>query len=67
MIGQGGKYVVRLEDKYDVKITFPRDGDHATDGRRDVPKQDEVIVRGGRKGVTQAKNEILDVGITHLS
>ena len=63
LIGQGGKYVVRLEDKYDVKITFPRDNAEAAEGRRDVPKADEVIVRGGRKGVNQAKQELLDVSV----
>lgn len=61
LIGQGGKYVVRLEDKYDVKITFPRDGQEAVEGRRDVPKPDEVIVRGPRKGVAHAKAELLEV------
>ncbi|GJE92209.1 Vigilin 1 [Phanerochaete sordida] len=62
LIGSGGKYVVRLEDKYDVKITFPRGGDAAesTDARRDVPKPDEVIVKGPKKGVSQAKAELLE-------
>ncbi|KAF8320852.1 hypothetical protein DL93DRAFT_2107528 [Clavulina sp. PMI_390] len=64
LIGQGGKYVIRLEEKYAVKIIFPRDRDaEASDdklARRDAPKADEVLVRGGKKGVAQAKAEIMD-------
>lgn len=52
LIGSSGKYAIRLEEKYAVKITFPRDG---TD-----QKSDEVIVRGGKKGVASAKAELLE-------
>ncbi len=66
LIGQSGKYVIRLEEKYDVKITFPRDnGEGAESKNRDQPlKPDEVVVKGGKKGVAQAKAELLDV--SHL-
>ncbi|KIY44457.1 hypothetical protein FISHEDRAFT_51652 [Fistulina hepatica ATCC 64428] len=60
LIGQHGKYAVRLEEKYDVKITFPR---HATEGdgrTREVLKSDEVLIKGGKKGVANAKSELMD-------
>ncbi|KAF8578707.1 SCP160 protein [Ramaria rubella] len=62
IIGQSGKYVMRLEDKYSVKITFPRDSDeHAEAGKsRENLKTDEVLVKGGKKGVAGAKAEIMD-------
>ena len=63
MIGQGGKYVTRLEDRYDVKINFPRDSkDDNSEGKfRENLKPDEVSVKGSRKGVAQAKQELMDV------
>ena len=52
--------MIRLEDKYNVKITFPRD--HGEDLKsRDNLKPDEVLVKGAKKGVAQAKAELLDV------
>lgn len=67
MIGQSGKYVIRLEEKYDVKITFPRgsaENGEVKNGdakNREQVKQDEVLVKGPRKGVSQAKAELLEV------
>lgn len=64
LIGQSGKYVIRLEEKYAVKITFPRESAADGEGKtREVLKVDEVLVKGGRKGVAQAKQELLDVSI----
>lgn len=60
LIGQSGKYVIRLEDKYGVKITFPRE-EHGEAKTREQLKPDEVLVKGGRKGVAGAKAELLDV------
>ncbi|PSR98936.1 hypothetical protein PHLCEN_2v4256 [Hermanssonia centrifuga] len=62
LIGQSGKYVIRLEEKYDVKITFPRDNGEGADSknRDQTLKPDEVFVKGGKKGVAQAKAELLD-------
>lgn len=61
LIGQSGKYVIRLEEKYGVKITFPREANEGGEGRTREPlKPDEVLVKGGRKGVASAKAEILD-------
>ena len=53
MIGSGGKYAIRLEEKYGVKLSFPRDKDENA-------KPDEVTIRGGRKGVASAKAELLE-------
>lgn len=62
LIGQSGKYVIRLEEKYAVKITFPRESAADGEGKtREALKADEVLVKGGRKGVAQAKSELLDV------
>ncbi|KAJ7772582.1 hypothetical protein DFH07DRAFT_164980 [Mycena maculata] len=61
LIGQSGKYAIRLEDKYSVKITFPRQSAENGEGRtREVLKADEVLVKGGKKGVAQAKSELLE-------
>ncbi|EPQ57388.1 hypothetical protein GLOTRDRAFT_58711 [Gloeophyllum trabeum ATCC 11539] len=60
LIGSGGKYVLRLEEKYGVKITFPRDTGDADGKTRENLKADEVLVKGGRKGVAQAKSELLE-------
>jgi len=62
LIGQSGKYVIRLEDKYGVKITFPRQSSDNGEGKtREQLKPDEVLVKGGRKGVAGAKSELLEV------
>jgi len=58
LIGQNGKYVIRLEEKYNVKITFPRR--LSENGSREHLKPDEVFVKGGKKGVAGAKSELLD-------
>lgn len=61
LIGQNGKYVIRLEEKYNVKITFPRGLSESGEGRsREHLKPDEVFVKGGKKGVAGAKSELLD-------
>jgi rRNA processing protein Krr1/Pno1 len=61
LIGQGGKYAIRLEEKYSIKITFPRHSSDSGEGRTREPlKADEVLLKGGRKGVAQAKSELLD-------
>ncbi|KII92894.1 hypothetical protein PLICRDRAFT_172925 [Plicaturopsis crispa FD-325 SS-3] len=61
LIGQSGKYAIRLEDKYSVKITFPRQSAENGEGKtREQLKSDEVLVKGGKKGVAAAKSELLD-------
>jgi len=49
-----------------VKITFPRDSedtgsDEGKGTRRKALKFDEVLIRGGKKSVSGAKAEILEV------
>ena len=61
LIGQGGKYVIRLEEMYGVRILFPRDRSSGGDSTS-VQKPDEVIVKGGKKGVESAVKELLEVG-----
>jgi hypothetical protein len=65
LIGQSGKYAIRLEEKYSVKITFPRQSADSAEGRtREQLKPDEVLIKGGKKGVAGAKSELLDVCAT---
>lgn len=52
LIGSGGKYAIRLEEKYGVKLSFPRDGKDQ--------EPDEVTIRGGKKGVAAVKAELLE-------
>ncbi|PFH53804.1 hypothetical protein AMATHDRAFT_1030 [Amanita thiersii Skay4041] len=61
LIGQNGKYAIRLEEKYSVKITFPRQGSENGEGKSREPlKLDEVLVKGGKKGVAGARSELLE-------
>ncbi|WRT70206.1 uncharacterized protein IL334_007201 [Kwoniella shivajii] len=57
LIGAGGKYAIRLEEKYGVKLSFPRSGGDAKD--KDT-NPDQVTIRGGKKGVASAKAELLE-------
>ncbi|KIJ67957.1 hypothetical protein HYDPIDRAFT_37535 [Hydnomerulius pinastri MD-312] len=51
LIGQNGKYAIRLEEKYAVKITFPRQFAENGEGKtREQLKLDEVLIKGGKKG-----------------
>ncbi|WFD07238.1 hypothetical protein MVES1_002598 [Malassezia vespertilionis] len=57
LIGQRGKYVTRLQDKYEVRINF---GDVPLDAQaQDQPG--EVTIRGAKKGVAEAKAELLEL------
>jgi len=66
LIGQNGKYVIRLEDKYGVKITFPREATESEGRTRESLAPDEVLVKGGKKGVAGARAELLDVSSSYL-
>lgn len=59
LIGSSGKYAIRLEEKYGVKITFPRDSKDGAE-QKSSQKPDEVVIRGGKKGVAGAKAELLE-------
>ncbi|CAE6430863.1 unnamed protein product [Rhizoctonia solani] len=58
LIGSAGKYVSRLEDKYGVKINFGEDS--RARGQAGSLGPDEVMVKGGKKGVASAKSELLE-------
>lgn len=61
LIGTGGKFVKRLEEKYDVRIKFPRNNDSSEDTGKDKPNNDEVLIRGPSRGVVKAKEELLEL------
>lgn len=61
LIGTGGKFVKRLEEKYDVRIKFPRGNSSDDDEPKDKPGQDEVLIRGPSRGAAKAKEEILEL------
>jgi polyribonucleotide nucleotidyltransferase len=62
LIGQSGKFVRRLEEKYDVRIRFPREQGYSNETNKDVPHhKDEVVVRGPSKGAHRAKEELEDL------
>ncbi|SGY13363.1 BQ5605_C010g05845 [Microbotryum silenes-dioicae] len=58
LIGKQGAYLKRLEDKYEVRINFPRnnrgDEEDVSSG-----KSNEVTVRGPKKGADAAKGELV--------
>lgn len=61
LIGQSGRYAIRLEENYGVKITFPRSSGENGEGKtREQLKPDEVLIKGGKRGVASAKSELLD-------
>lgn len=55
-----------MEDRYGVKITFPRETTEWEGKTREQLTPDEVLVKGGKKGVAGAKAEILDVSGSYL-
>lgn len=75
MIGARGNQVNRLQDRYNVRVMFPRTtsvrndsqaiADGSSDGgvRSNRPNQapDEVIIRGPRKGADEARDELLNL------
>ncbi|CCG82942.1 KH domain-containing protein C550.14 [Taphrina deformans PYCC 5710] len=60
IIGQGGKFVKRLEDKYQVQINFPKTTNESAAAEESSSKN-EVTVKGGKKGATAAKAEIMEL------
>ncbi|KAJ4378014.1 hypothetical protein N0V83_000844 [Neocucurbitaria cava] len=69
LIGAGGKQVERLQDRYGVRINFPRRQQHDDDAASNAASQrnargqnqDEVIVRGPKKGADEARDEVLSL------
>lgn len=70
LIGAKGTQVNRLQDRYNVRITFPRnasnDDDAATEGgqsQRNFRPQpaDEVVIRGPSRGADEARDELFNL------
>lgn len=61
LIGTGGKFVKRLEEKYDVRIKFPRNNDSDDASGKDKPGKDEVLIRGPSRGAAKAKEELIEL------
>ena len=75
LIGARGSYVNRLQNRYNVRIQFPRSGPNAADDgstaetssdagiRNNNLSQaaDVVLVRGPRQGADKAREELLDL------
>ena len=69
LIGAKGSTVNRLQDRYNVRINFPRSNGKNDDEAGDATSQrnvrtqapDEVIVRGPRKGADEAREELLSL------
>ena len=76
MIGAKGSQVNRLQDRYNVRVQFPRtptiisDDRSVVDGASDVggsrngrssQAPDEVIIRGPRRGADEARDELLNL------
>ncbi|KAI8358469.1 hypothetical protein EDC96DRAFT_483484 [Choanephora cucurbitarum] len=63
LIGPSGRYVKKLEDKYNVFIKFPRSGgSNRGDESPSTPTNpDEVTVRGGKKDAQAAKEELMEL------
>lgn len=76
MIGAKGNQVNRLQDRYNIRIQFPRTGQNGSDERsvgdeasdaggsrngRSNQAPDEVILRGPKQGVDQARDELLNL------
>ncbi|QPG76187.1 hypothetical protein FOA43_003573 [Brettanomyces nanus] len=53
LIGPGGVYVNRLQDRYNVNVRFPHE--------KDKDHKDEVVIRGPTKGVTKAAEEMKEL------
>lgn len=47
-----------------MKVTFPRHSSEGEGRTREQLKTDEVLVKGGKKGVAGAKSELLEVLLT---
>lgn len=68
LIGHKGSQVNRLQDRYNVRINFPKssapvDDDATESSVKNVRQQapDQVIIRGPSKSVNEAKSELLDL------
>ncbi|EPY50604.1 vigilin [Schizosaccharomyces cryophilus OY26] len=63
LIGANGKYVKRLEEKFSVRVRFPREDDLNNSGNETIKPSsvDEIIIRGSKKAVASAKQELIEL------
>ena len=69
LIGAGGAQVNRLQERYNVRVNFPRAakaGDDDQSVTEDMPKRssqqpDEVIIKGPKRGADEARDELLSL------
>ncbi|KAJ1936730.1 hypothetical protein GGF37_005491, partial [Kickxella alabastrina] len=70
LIGTGGRFVKRLEEKYAVQIKFPssrsRSDKHDDEDSGAPLAADQIRIRGGRKGVEGSKAELLELAAYEL-
>ncbi|KAK9386261.1 hypothetical protein V1515DRAFT_537905 [Lipomyces mesembrius] len=63
LIGQKGKFVKRLEERYDVRVNFPRSEESENVEASDIVlnNKDEIVIRGPSKRATKARDELLEL------
>ena len=77
IIGVKGTNVNRLQDRYNVRVQFPRNAQFtadgksvgtggaqagaSTNGKNSNQTSDQVVIRGPKKGADEAKEELLDL------
>jgi hypothetical protein len=62
LIGPSGRYVKKLEDKYNVFIKFPKSGNRGDESPSGAPTNpNEITVRGGKKDAQSAKEELMEL------
>ncbi|GAA5935504.1 Scp160p [Sporobolomyces koalae] len=64
LIGKQGTYLKRLEDKYEVRINFPRNNAKSSDDQPSgsaTSSSSEIVIRGPSKGAQAAKGELVDL------
>ncbi|KAA8892775.1 hypothetical protein FN846DRAFT_626516 [Sphaerosporella brunnea] len=59
IIGSEGSTVRRLQERYNVRIDFPKAGKSDEEGGRQAP--DEIVIRGSKKGAEEARQEIQEL------
>ncbi|KAI8341994.1 hypothetical protein BC941DRAFT_510074 [Chlamydoabsidia padenii] len=62
LIGPNGRYVKKLEDKYNVFVKFPR-GNNMNGDESPIPggSPDVITIRGGKKDAAAAKEELTEL------
>ncbi|KAK9364141.1 hypothetical protein V1504DRAFT_443706 [Lipomyces starkeyi] len=63
LIGQKGKFVKRLEERYDVRVNFPRSEESENVEASDIllNNKDEIVIRGPSKRAAKARDELLEL------